>query len=302
MSVNTKHIFEDGTLISDALDMASTYGRAVKTSFSQREDKQNSSVLETAPIALLEQSLVLNVTTLASARRSAKLMMTRLAPMPENMLVWDITGPYKQEDGKNYYELGFVKKAELEAWDTQNSGAGVLKLKARTGGTYQFKSAASKRARRAKTLSWLAGFAACYFSLLWAGSLWADRPARTAQVWQEQTNAARTETAQVRTELPALQSYGALIKTHQENLNSENILDVLAAMSEGFSDKSWVREIVYNGQSIRISGYIKNPSKLAALMEAKPFVQRVELGAVSSDRASGLQRFTLTLIIRGEKS
>ena len=302
MPVNTKHFFEDGALISDALGMASTYGRTVKTSFGFGDDKQNSNALETAPIALLEQSLVLNVTTLASARRSAKLMMTRFAPMPENMLVWDITGPHKQEDGKNYYELGFVKKEELEAWDTQNPSAGALRLRARTGGAYQFKSAASKRARRAKTLSWLAGFAACYFSLLWAGSVWADRPARAAQAWQEQTSAARIETSQARAQVAAMQSYGALIKTHQENSNSENILVVLASMPESFSDKAWVREIVYNGQSIRISGFTDSPSKLAALMEAKPFVERVELGAVSSDRVSGLQRFTLTLYMSGEKS
>ncbi len=291
-----KHL-DTGRLLGDGLDVIAGFVKSLVQAFGIGVENSEETVYQTPPIDVLEQNLSLNVTTRASARRAAKLMMARLSPLPEAQIEWDIVGPHHNEDGKNQYTLGIVRKTDLENWDSLQTEHRSLKTVARHGGTYQFTSSLTHLTKRKQTLSGLLVFTACYIALLWGVSQWANRPVRIADNWRGQAREIQLDTRDIRAELEWVQKRTALIKQYQENASRTQMLDILASLVKTMPDDAWLHEVNLSGDQIRMSGYTDDPAKLAAQMEAKPVVIRVQMGAVSADRASGLQRFTLTMVL-----
>jgi len=287
----------NGTLLGDGLDVVAGFGKSLSMAFGGNKDKSQDTIYQIPPIDILEQDVTLNVTTRASAIRAAKLMLVRLSPLPEVQIEWDIVGPHGSTDGKSQYTLGIVRKADLENWDGLQAEHNTLRSKGRNGGAYQFTSTLSRQTKRKQTLLGLLVFAACYLGLLWGLGQWNNRPVRIADSWQAQARETRLTTHDIRAEMENSQLRSALISGYRSNMGSAYMLDVLASMSKTMPDNGWIREVNLSKGQIRVSGTTDNPAKLAAQIEAKPFIERVQLGAVSSDRSSGLQRFTLTMIL-----
>jgi Fimbrial assembly protein (PilN) len=302
---------DNGTLLGDGLDIAASFGKYISAAFGRRKDKVQDDIYTTPPIDVLEQDLILNVTTRSSARRAAKLMLARLSPLPETQIEWDIVGPHSTEDielddkadGNQFkniqskFTLGIVRKIDLEHWDSQQVGHHSLKTIGRSGDVYGFTSTLSSLTGRKQTLALVLIFAGCYLGLLWGAAQWANRPSMIAGTWQNQARITRLSNQTVRSELDHIQTSIALSEQYKENTRGVDILDMLADMTKSLAANGWIREMNLSGNQIRLSGTTDNPAKLAAQMEAKPYIKQVQLGAVSADRSSGLQRFTLTIFL-----
>jgi len=298
-----------GTLLGDGLDIAANFGKYLSTAFGITNHKVQEEIYKSPPIAVLEQDLVLNVTTRSSAKRAAKLMLARLSPLPEAQIEWDITGPHGTADiqpdnkgGEQFkniqskFTLGIVRRKDLEDWDILNEGHTSLKTMGRCGDIYKFTSTLHRRTRRKQTLLFSLAFIGCYLGLLWGASQWANRPSLITDKWQDQARLIRLSNQDDRSKLENIQVSTALSEQYNENALGTNILDMLADMTASIPDGGWIREMNFSGNQIRLSGITDDPAKLAAQMETKPYIQQVLLGAISADRSSGLQRFTLTLI------
>lgn len=299
----------NGTLLGDGLDIISGFGKFLSVAFGSRKDKIQDDIYDTPPIDVLEQNLILNVTTRSSAKRATKLMLARLSPLPEGQIEWDIVGPHSTVDIKvddkvensqfknikSNFTLGIVRKKDLENWDILQTDHHVLKTIGRHGGVYQFTSTLSRQIKRKQTLLFILAFISCYFGVLWGAAQWANRPALIADNWQDQARVARLSNQNTRTELKRIQSRIILGEQYKENTRGIDILDILADMTKTIPDNGWIREVNLSGNQIKLSGITDDPTKLAAQMEAKPYSAQVQLGAVSADRSSGLQRFTLTI-------
>jgi len=309
---NWERYISNGTLLGDGLDMVAGFWKSLSNAFGWQSDTAKDTIYTEPPIDMLEQKLSLHVTTRASAKRAANLMITRLSPLPEDQIEWDIVGPhYSLDDSvententgdqtvntKRQYTLGIVRKIDLENWDRSQSQHSSLKTKGRKGDVYQFVSTLSRQTKRKQTLFGILAFTACYIGLLWGMAQWVNRPVIIADHWQEQTRTIRLDIRDMRAELKQIKAHSVLIESYQSSLDRVNLLDILASTAQNMPDGGWIREVNLSANQIKISGTTDNPSKLATLMEAKPFAQQVQLGAVSADRSSGLQRFTLTIIL-----
>lgn len=304
-----------GTLLGDGLDVIAGFGAFLSAAFGGRKDQTQDDICETPPISVLEQDLTLNVTTRSSAKRAAKLMLARLSPLPETQIEWDIVGPNSTEDIqldnktddrqfkniKSNFTLGIVRKTDLEHWDSLQADHRSLKTIGRSGGVYGFTSTLSRQIKRKQTLLFVMIFTGCYFGLLWGATQWANRPTLIANNWQDQTRETRLSNHDIRTELERIQTRIALSEHYKENTRGVDILDMFADMTKTIPENGWIREMNLSGGQIRFSGITDNPAKLAAQMEAKPYIKQVQLGSVSADRSSGLPRFTLTILL-AEKS
>jgi len=293
---------DKGSLLGDGLDLVAGLVKSLSRAFGIGAKNSDDKFYQTPPIDMLEQDLTLNITTRSSARRAAKLMLARLSPLPAAQIEWDIVGPHHAGDGQDeeknsQYSLGIVRKTDLENWDSLQEEHRSLTTAARHGGTYRFTSSFTQQTKRKQTLFGLLIFVACYLALLWGVTQWANRPVQIADELREQARDIRLDTRDVRAELERVQARTALIKQYQANAGGTQILDILASLVKTMPDEAWLREVNLSGGQVRISGYTDNPAKLAAHMEAKPVIARVQLGAVSADRASGLQRFTLTMVL-----
>ncbi len=303
-----------GTLLGDGLDIIANFGTYLSTAFRVTNHKAQEDIYKSPPIDVLEQNLLLNVTTRSSAKRAAKLMLTRLSPLPETQIEWDITGPHSTSDiqsnkqgdtqeGEKFrniqskFTLGIVRKKDLEEWSNQQERYSSLQTKGRYGGVYTFTSSLYRQTRRKQTLLFSLAIIGCYFGLIWGASQWANRPALIAENWQDQARLVRLSNQEDRTELQNIQTSIALGAQFKENALGTNVLDMLADTTTSLPDGGWIREMNLSGNQIRLSGITDDPAKLATQMEAQPYIMQVQLGAISVDRPSGLQRFTLTLIM-----
>ncbi len=309
---NLERYISNGTLLGDGLDIVARFGKSLSKAFGWNSANAIGIIYAEPPIDLLEQKLTLNVTTRASAKRAANLMITRLSPLHEDQIEWDIVGPHTSLDNgvdntenvgaqivntKKQYTLGIVRKTDLENWDRLQTQHSSLKTIGRSGDVYQFISTLSRQTKRKQTLLGILAFMACYIGLLWGMAQWASRPVRIANHWQEQTRTIRLDIQNMRIELKKNKARSILMESYQSSSHRVNLLDILAITAQTMPDGGWIREINLSANQIKISGTSDNPSKLAVQMEAKPFIGQVQLGAVSADRSSGLQRFTLTIIL-----
>lgn len=303
MPMNFDGYFKQGSLLADVLDRVSAYAKLVKMSFGSAVSQERVST-KSQKLKVLEQTLYLNVNTLASARRAATVMMPRLAPMKEDQLVWDISGPRADTEILNTdnksYSLGFVKTNDLEKWHVENPEQDAFSSPAKWGGKYKFRSPANLVTKRKKTLSKILGFGFCYMCVILVGVAWAGRPNQVLSVWQNQMRQVKIETAQAGEDTQNLIARKKRIEQYQASVVASSLLKSLAVLSQALPEGGWISAIRYDKGKIRIHGFTDNPANLAAVLEVKPFVKRVQLGPISMDRISGLQRFVLTLTLADE--